>query len=68
MIRSMIDCLYDSLLSILSYAYHKYHENQAGLIDIRKKKLNWGENSVRDLPGRYAITICNSDDATQSHI
>ena len=33
------------------------------------KKLNWDENPERNMPGRCAITItiCNSDDATQSH-
>ena len=35
----------------------------------RRKKLYWGENPERDLPGRYAnnVTICSSNDATQSH-
>ena len=33
------------------------------------KKLSRGENPERDLPGRCAITItiCNSDDTTESH-
>ena len=33
----------------------------------KRKKLNWGENPVRDLPGRWAIviTIYNSDDKSQ---
>ena len=35
-------------------------------IDSRRKKLNWGENPERNLPGKctLSITICNSDDAT----
>ena len=33
----------------------------------RRKKLNWEENPVRDLPGRSAITITtgNNNDASQ---
>ena len=35
-----------------------------------EKKFNWGEISERDFPGRcgITITICNSDDATLSHL
>ena len=35
-------------------------------IDSRRKKISWGENPERGLPGRRAIpiTIRNSDDAT----
>ena len=38
-------------------------------VDNRRKMLSWGENPERGLPGMYAITItiCNSDDATESH-
>ena len=44
-------------------------ENWKIKTDSMKKKLNWGENSERDLPGEGAITItiCNSEDATQSY-
>ena len=43
------------------------HESGAG---SKKKNLSRGENQERNLPGRCAITItiCNSDDATESHI
>ena len=50
--------------------YQKYHGKLESGTDSRRKKLNWGENPEKDLPEGYAITIiiCNSDDATQSHI
>ena len=37
--------------------------------DCRRKNFSQGENPERYLPGRYAfsITICNSNDATQSY-
>ena len=49
--------------------YRKYHGKLESQNDSKRKKLNRGENLERDLPGRCAltITICNWDDATQSH-
>ena len=49
--------------------YQKSHEKLESRTDSRRKKLNCGENPERYLPGRCAITItiCNNDNATQSH-
>ena len=52
---------------------HKvYRGNQKKLeggIDSRRKRISWGKNPERNLPGRcnITITICNSDDTTELH-
>ena len=50
-------------------AYQGNHERLGSGTDSKKKKLSWGENPEKYLPGRCAITIiiCNSNDATELH-
>ena len=47
----------------------KIMKNRREELTAGEKKLNFGENPKRGVPRRYAITItiCNSDDATESH-
>ena len=49
--------------------YREYHGKLESRTDNRWKKLGSSENPESDLPGRCVIniTICNSNDATQSH-
>ena len=49
--------------------YWKYQGKLERGTDSRKKKLTWGENPERDLPGRCTntITVCSNDNASQSH-
>ena len=48
--------------------YRENHEKLESGIDSRRKKLSRGENPERNLPVRctITITICKSDDSTQS--
>ena len=57
------------LLNINNNNNRKHHWKLESWTDSRRKKLNLLKNSEKDLPGRCAIiiTICNSNDATQSH-
>ena len=65
----IINCLKMYKISVSHKVYQKYHGKLENWTDSRWKKLNWGENLVKDLPGRCAITITihNSNDATQWH-
>ena len=65
----VIDCLKLYKISSEVKVYRENHEKLESGIDCKMKNLNWGENSERYLPGRctITITICDSDDATESH-
>ena len=49
--------------------YREEHSNLVSGIDNRRKKLSRGKDPNRHIPGRciITITICNNDDAAQSH-
>ena len=50
--------------------YRENHEKLESWTVSRRKKLSWGENPERNLPGRCTvnITIYNSDDTIESYI
>ena len=50
--------------------YRENHEKLESQTHSWSKKISWGENPERNLPGRCVMTImiCNSDDVSQSHI
>ena len=49
--------------------YRENHGNLESGIDRRRKKFSWGKDPERYIPERCSITItlCNNDDATQTH-
>ena len=65
----IIDCLKMYKISGAVILYQKYHAKQENRTDSMEKKLNWGENPERGLPGRCTIiiTISNSDATAQLH-
>ena len=63
--RGLITKSYNIVLSLRSVTKWTRYLMESG-IDSRRKKLSWGKNPDRYIPGRCAITITirNSDSAT----
>ena len=64
----IIDCLKMYKLSGEIIVYREYHGKLESGTDSRRQKISRGENLNRDLPWKCTITICNSDDTSESHI